>query len=257
VIPAIPLLLAGALAAASDSTPLDSARRLLLLNQYEEAMQELIALDRFDLALKIAKRLSSRVVRTEPPLPQQFFTIHLVRDPQPFLSVKSVSKNRKILKEPIPNSVANFLYMDYRLIDRRVGSWIPEDTLRDFQFLFLLSKHVSVSNLRAAEGGLRFEISMDVPKQVLKTPDFKMDFDKATYVGDGTDGAYYDVKKNSAGWWLWIVIDSDTGGFVQEHYPYPDGPYESQKKAREAGNDAARDWCSENDVIPDDPTGAP
>jgi hypothetical protein len=74
-----------------------------------------------------------------------------------------------------------------------------------------------------------------------------VDFDDATYVGDGNDGVYVAVGKTRKGWYVSSVVDSDTGGFVQD-YISDDGPYPTEAAALQAGVYGAQDWCIDNDV---------
>lgn len=75
--------------------------------------------------------------------------------------------------------------------------------------------------------------------------DFKAD--DAEYIGDERDGVYYQVAEGPGGWYLTVVVDSDTGSFV-DTITKDDGPYSSEGEALEAGRGAAMDWCADNDV---------
>jgi len=84
-------------------------------------------------------------------------------------------------------------------------------------------------------------------------------FDESFYIGDGTDGVYYQVGEARGvrgvrdGWYLSTVVDSDTGGFVQD-MDTDDGPYDTFEAAMLAGQDAAGEWCYTNNVnFVDDP----
>ncbi|UCC74004.1 MAG: hypothetical protein JSV86_05455 [Gemmatimonadota bacterium] len=73
------------------------------------------------------------------------------------------------------------------------------------------------------------------------------DIDEATYVGDGADGVYYLVDEGPDGWYVTVVVDSETGGFVDTLYE-DDGPHPSAAEADRAGRDAAIEWCTWNEV---------
>jgi hypothetical protein len=69
----------------------------------------------------------------------------------------------------------------------------------------------------------------------------------ASYIGDDRDGGYYQSAEGPDGWYVSNIIDSDTGGFV-DNYITDDGPYPTETEANEAGANGLRDWCLENDV---------
>ncbi len=82
------------------------------------------------------------------------------------------------------------------------------------------------------------------------------------YLGDGLgeDGVYWQVAYLSQdtidahdadgwepGWYLTVVVDSDTGGFVMAMVE-DDGPYDTRQEAECAGRTCAMDWCAFNEV---------
>ena len=74
--------------------------------------------------------------------------------------------------------------------------------------------------------------------------------DDARYVGDEEDGCYYQVAEGPDGWYLTVVVDCDSAGFVAD-YTTDDGPYDSEDEAWTAGHDAGMEWCYTNEVNPD------
>lgn len=71
--------------------------------------------------------------------------------------------------------------------------------------------------------------------------------DNAVYVGDGTDGVYYQTGQGPDGWYVTVVVDSETGSFVDTLIE-DDGPYASEADAEQSGVNAAREWCHDNGV---------
>lgn len=71
--------------------------------------------------------------------------------------------------------------------------------------------------------------------------------DEAEYIGDERDGIYYQTAEGPGGWYLTIVVDSDTGGFV-DTITKDDGPHSSEAEALQAGKDVAIGWCIDNGV---------
>ena len=75
--------------------------------------------------------------------------------------------------------------------------------------------------------------------------------DEARYVGDDEDGCYYQAAEGEDGWYVTIVVDCDSAGFVSDHTT-DDGPYPSEDDAWEAGRSGSMDWCLEMGVAFDD-----
>ena len=79
------------------------------------------------------------------------------------------------------------------------------------------------------------------------------DWDDATYIGDEDDGVYINVGQGPDGkWYMTAVVDCNTASFVED-LTIDDGPFDTEEEAQEAGLNAAGDWCSDNDVVPDPP----
>lgn len=74
-----------------------------------------------------------------------------------------------------------------------------------------------------------------------------MDVDSAHYVGDGTDGVYYDAAPHRGKWYASALVDSDTGHFVDSLFT-DDGPHDTEEEALRAGRNGATEWCFTNDV---------
>lgn len=75
----------------------------------------------------------------------------------------------------------------------------------------------------------------------------QFDVDDAEYVGDGEDGCYYQTAEGPNGWYVTVVVDSNTGSFV-DNLITDDGPYRSDEEAGQAGKYLSRDWCNMNEV---------
>lgn len=88
-----------------------------------------------------------------------------------------------------------------------------------------------------------------------KTPDIvPFSVDGAEYVGDGDDGCYYQVAEGPGGWYFTVVVDSDTGSFV-DTIAKDDGPYATHKAAWETGRGLAIEWCLTNHISYDEERG--
>ncbi|MCP1674400.1 hypothetical protein J2T57_001502 [Natronocella acetinitrilica] len=90
------------------------------------------------------------------------------------------------------------------------------------------------------------------------------DPDCASYLGSGDDGVYYQVEELTQeeidahdesdfalGWYVTVVVDSDTGAFV-DTLVADAGPFPSREEALRHGRGIARDWCADNDIVLDD-----
>lgn len=81
-----------------------------------------------------------------------------------------------------------------------------------------------------------------------------VDLDHAFYVGTGDDGVYFaaehctDHPDGKNGWYLTTVIDSNTGGFIQNGVS-DDGPYATEADALIAGWGAAAEWLTDNEIF--------
>lgn len=71
--------------------------------------------------------------------------------------------------------------------------------------------------------------------------------DGATYIGDERDGVYFDVVEGPGGWYMTAFVDCGSSSFVEDLVE-DDGPYETEEAARQAGRNAAGDWCAYNGV---------
>lgn len=92
-----------------------------------------------------------------------------------------------------------------------------------------------------------------------------LDWDEASYLGNGNDGVYYGALKTSylgprggkrETWWAMATVDSDTGGFVDDTGGFvdtlaADPGYSSEKHALRAAKDAAFEWCASNGICTD------
>lgn len=75
----------------------------------------------------------------------------------------------------------------------------------------------------------------------------KFDADEAEWVGDEKDGCHVAVGKDDDGWYYTVVVDSDTGAFVQD-LAADIGPYGTREEALRDGKSQAVEWCIENRV---------
>lgn len=76
-----------------------------------------------------------------------------------------------------------------------------------------------------------------------------VDFDTANYLGDPVNGVYYAAAQGTDGWFASSVVDAE---HFTENLLVDDGPYPSEEEALAAGRASAMDWCSTNEVTPDD-----
>lgn len=75
-----------------------------------------------------------------------------------------------------------------------------------------------------------------------------LNWDDAEYLGSADDGVYYGAMKKGGTWWCLAVVD-------MEHYSgniAAEGGYRSKRAARLAAEDAAYEWCRNNDVSTED-----
>ena len=70
------------------------------------------------------------------------------------------------------------------------------------------------------------------------------------WVGDEEDGCYVRVYKGAKGFDVEVVVDSETGSFV-DTLTTMDG-FDTEAQAMEAGKFAALEWCEVNDVSVED-----
>lgn len=75
----------------------------------------------------------------------------------------------------------------------------------------------------------------------------EVDFDSAVYIGGDDDGCYVAIAEGGDGWYTSVVVDSDTGGFVEPMIT-DDGPFPTDGDAMQRGIDLALEWCFDNAV---------
>jgi hypothetical protein len=113
-----------------------------------------------------------------------------------------------------------------------------------------LPAYVKVSTLKK-DYMYRVSFLVDKPKKgkAPRAEIAKSNWDTADYYGDANNGGYVNVarKGRTGGWYLTVVIDSDTGGFTHT-LSQDEGPYPSEARARLAGADAVREWMYNNKV---------
>jgi len=69
---------------------------------------------------------------------------------------------------------------------------------------------------------------------------------------DGEDSVYIGVEKDEGGgWWLFVSIDCNTRRFCEDYGP-PQGPFEHYTDAVADGVNAASQWFSDNECMPED-----
>jgi len=81
-------------------------------------------------------------------------------------------------------------------------------------------------------------------KEIVK---FDIDYALGLCSRDGADCVYWMTARGRGGYFVTVVVDSETGSFV-ETMVKDDGPYSSEREADMAGLDAAAGWMSDNDV---------
>jgi hypothetical protein len=95
---------------------------------------------------------------------------------------------------------------------------------------------------------LRFEVARPIAGiPDAREPVVAFDVDEATYVGDEQDGCYYLSAEGPDGWYVTVVVDSDTGHFVMDTVADA-GPYDTEEHAEMVGRDMATTWCFDNGV---------
>ena len=72
------------------------------------------------------------------------------------------------------------------------------------------------------------------------------DIDETTYIGDGDKGCYFQTGPDRKNRWYVTVCWEDQHTF--EEFITDDGPYSTEDEARLAGENAAIEWCINNDV---------
>lgn len=73
------------------------------------------------------------------------------------------------------------------------------------------------------------------------------DVDAANYLGNEEDGVYWQVAKGADGWYVTVVVDSNTGGFCTNAFT-DHGPYQTEGAANTFGQGQAIEWCVYNSV---------
>ena len=79
-------------------------------------------------------------------------------------------------------------------------------------------------------------------------PEQDCDPDAADYIGNEHDGVHYLTMQYCGKYFVTAWIDSETGHFT-ENILTNVGPYETIETAEEAGQNAATEWCLDNDVV--------
>jgi hypothetical protein len=97
--------------------------------------------------------------------------------------------------------------------------------------------------LLAAAGVVRRGSRAHVPPDSPRIVEF--DVDEAKYLGGEEDGVYWMTAQGPDGWYVTVVIDSDTGGFV-ENLETDAGPFSSEGDADQYGRNQASDWLMAN-----------
>lgn len=81
--------------------------------------------------------------------------------------------------------------------------------------------------------------------------------DEAEWIGDERDGCYVQTQHVDGsseasgdideGWYVTVVVDSETGSFVEDLHTDA-GPFKTKDEAEEYGVSMATDWCLTNNV---------
>jgi hypothetical protein len=66
----------------------------------------------------------------------------------------------------------------------------------------------------------------------------------AYYVGDDSDGAYYQVAKGRKGWYVTVWVDGAWTGDIATDK----GPWKTEQEALDWGRGEAQEWCLKNGI---------
>jgi hypothetical protein len=66
----------------------------------------------------------------------------------------------------------------------------------------------------------------------------------AYYVGDDSDGAYYQVAKGPKGWYVTVWVDGAWKGDLATDK----GPWKTEQEALDWGRCEAQEWCLKNGI---------
>jgi hypothetical protein len=77
--------------------------------------------------------------------------------------------------------------------------------------------------------------------------DWDIDAAESLCDDDGLDCVYWQTAKGPRGYYVTVVVDSETANFVDD-LTTDDGPYERKRDADEAGFSAAVEWMMNNNV---------
>lgn len=80
---------------------------------------------------------------------------------------------------------------------------------------------------------------------IASDPIVEFDSDEAEYIGDETNGVYYQVAEGPDGWYMTAVVETTHS---MDTLVKDDGPYLNREQAEAAGKDAAIAWCMDNRV---------
>lgn len=146
-----------------------------------------------------------------------------------------------------PSYVTEYLWVRDGLLDPdelptldALRAIVPDGDLRHHDASGRLLDHI-----------LRFQVDARPIVPAAPPSVVRFDPDGATFVGDERDGCYYQVAEGPDGWYVTVVVDSDTGHFVMD-LTTNDGPYDSEEHASQVGRDLCTTWCIDNGVSYDD-----
>lgn len=77
--------------------------------------------------------------------------------------------------------------------------------------------------------------------------EFNPDGEATSWVGDEQDGCYVQTFRDDDGFYYTVVVDSESGGFVEE-LAMMVGPYGTRAEAKRDGEGLAIEWCLNNGV---------
>lgn len=97
------------------------------------------------------------------------------------------------------------------------------------------------------EGVVDYEYEDEEDEDPLFGAIVKFSADLADYEGDDYDGCYYQTGSDGHWWYVTVVVDCDSGGFVEDLVT-DHGPFLTQEEAELAGRDVAVGWCLDNHV---------
>lgn len=122
-----------------------------------------------------------------------------------------------------------------------LGPALPPDEARRISRLMEPQEEPRSSRAAELAGAAEYDVG---PGRICE-----VDVDEATYIGDGDAGVYFQVCDRSihgiAAWYMSAIWDANN---TVDLLVVDEGPFQTEERARQAGEMAAKDWCIENGV---------